>query len=62
MAATTIVPAPVTVNVLPLIEPGPETKLKLTALLEAPPVAVSMMGEMPYVTGEAGVKLMLCDA
>jgi hypothetical protein len=56
------VPAPVTVNVLPLIEPGPETKLKLTALLEAPPVAVSMMGEMPYVTGEAGVKLMLCDA
>ena len=57
-----MVPAPVTVKVLPPIEPGPETTLKLTALPEAAPVAVSAMGETPYVTGEDGVNAMLCDA
>ena len=61
-AATTMVPAPVTVRVLPVIVPGPETTPKVTAFPEAPPVAVSAIGETPYVTGEDGVKLMLCDA
>ena len=62
MAAIWMMPAPVTVNVVPLIVPGPEMTLNTTALPEAPPVADSAIGDTPYVTGEvSGVKLIVCD-
>ena len=61
-AATTTVPTPVMVSVLPLSVPGPEITLYVTALPEAPAVAVSVIGAIPYVTGDAAVKLMVCEA
>jgi len=62
-AAMTIVPTPVTVSLLPLIVPDPETILKITASPEAPPVAESVIGGTPYATCETnGVKLMVCEA
>jgi hypothetical protein len=49
--------------VLPLIVPGPDTTLKLTAFPEAPPVAPSAIGATPNVTGEAGaVNVIVCAA
>jgi hypothetical protein len=62
LAATTTVPVPVMVNVLPLIVPGPEDTVKATA---NPDVAVAdkVIGLTPYVTGEVGcVKVIVCDA
>jgi hypothetical protein len=62
-AATTTVPTPVIVSVLPLTDPGPLTTSKVTALPEAPPVAKSAIGETPYVTGEErGANVMVCVA
>jgi hypothetical protein len=46
-AATTTVPAPVMVSVLPVILPGPETMLKVTGLPEPPPVALRVIGATP---------------
>ena len=58
-----MVPAPVTVSVLPVMLPGPLMMVKVTGLPEAPPVATSVMGETPKVTGEVGcVKVMVCAA
>ena len=42
-----MVPAPVTVSVLPVMLPGPLTTLKRTGLPEPPPLAVSVIGETP---------------
>jgi hypothetical protein len=51
------------VRVLPEIDPGPDWTLKITGLPEAPPVAESVIGETPYVTGDVGAgKLMVCGA
>jgi hypothetical protein len=61
-AATTHVPAPVNVNVLPETEHGPEDQLKLTPNPELAE-AERTMGETPYVTGDEGaVNDIVCDA
>jgi hypothetical protein len=50
------------VSVLPLIEPGPETTLKVTLRPEVEE-AESVMGDTPYVTGDEGaVKVIVCVA
>ena len=56
-----MVPTPVTVSMLPLIDPGPETTLKATLSPDVA-IALSEIGDTPYVTGENGEKLMVCDA
>jgi len=43
-----------------MMEPGPERMLKTIGFPEAPPVAESVMGAVPYVTGEGAVKLIVC--
>ena len=63
-AATTTVPEPVKLSVLPFVPltlPGPETMLKTTGLPLAPPVATRVTGAAPKLTGVVGgVKLIVC--
>jgi len=54
------VPTPVIVNVLPLIVPGPDTTLNVTGSPEVA-VADNVIGETGYDTGEATVKLIVCE-
>ena len=61
-AARTIVPPPVTVRVLPLTVPGPDTTLNNTGSPDVA-VAVSVIGATPKATGEEGCgKVMVCGS
>ena len=61
LAITLTVPAPVMVNRFPESEAGPETRLKVTGLPEAPPVADKAIGATPKVTGVGGVKMIVWE-
>ena len=62
MAWTKIVPAPVTVKVLPLTVPGPARTVKTTGLEEPPPLALRMIGLTPNVTALSASKVIASSA
>ena len=66
MASITRIPAPLTVNVLPDIVPAAvlvASIVNTTGFPDAPPVAVNVIGETPYVTGVGGgVNVIVCVA